>query len=157
MSLLPQAEIEVLHEALDDEYRAWATYGQVLADFGAVRPFSNILDAEARHVQALKGLFVRHGLPIPANTWPGRVARHASLKQACEAAAATTPLRMLVSYPLVSAIDPPMLGALLSLSAGALVYVGTTHLLPKAEQERGRYSLVALAGGVAVAIVASKA
>ncbi len=75
------------------------------------------------------------------------------------AAAATTPLGMLVSYPLVSAIDRETLGCLLSLSAGALVYVGATHLLPRAEQEHKRYSLVALAGGVlvAVVIVASKA
>ncbi|MBB3185484.1 ZIP family zinc transporter [Halomonas fontilapidosi] len=75
------------------------------------------------------------------------------------AAAATTPLGMLVSYPLVSRIDPSTLGALLGLSAGALVYVGATHLLPRAEQEHRKYSLVALAGGVlvAVVIVASKA
>ncbi|MCU0811883.1 MAG: ZIP family metal transporter [Thiobacillaceae bacterium] len=75
------------------------------------------------------------------------------------AAAATTPLGMLVSYPLISAIEKPTLGALLALSAGALVYVGATHLLPRAEQEKRKFSLVALAGGVlvAVVIVASKA
>lgn len=75
------------------------------------------------------------------------------------AAAATTPVGMLVSYPLVRRIDTPTLGALLALSAGALVYVGATHLLPRAEQEKKRYSLVALAGGVLVAmiIVMSKA
>jgi len=69
------------------------------------------------------------------------------------AAAATTPLGMLVSYPLISAIDRETLGALLSLSAGALIYVGATHLLPRAEQEPGRFSLVALAGGVLVAVI----
>ncbi len=75
------------------------------------------------------------------------------------AAALTTPLGMLISYPLISEIDKPMLGALLSLSAGALVYVGATHLLPKAEQEHKKYSFVALGGGVLVAtiIVLSKA
>lgn len=74
------------------------------------------------------------------------------------AAAATTPLGMLLSYPLISAINRETLGALLSLSAGALIYVGATHLLPKAEQEHRKFSLVALAGGVLVAviIVASK-
>lgn len=73
-------------------------------------------------------------------------------------AAATTPLGMLVSYPFISAIDRPTLGALLSLSAGALIYVGATHLLPRAEQEHKKFSFVALAGGVLVAviIVASK-
>jgi zinc transporter ZupT len=69
------------------------------------------------------------------------------------AAAATTPLGMLVSYPLISAIDRPTLGALLALSAGALVYVGATHLLPRAEQEQKKFSLVALAGGVLVAVI----
>ncbi|NWG87908.1 MAG: ZIP family metal transporter [Hydrogenophilaceae bacterium] len=74
------------------------------------------------------------------------------------AAAATTPLGMLVSYPLISTIDRQSLGAMLALSAGALVYVGATHLLPIAEQEHKKFSLVALAGGVlvAVVIVASK-
>jgi zinc transporter ZupT len=75
------------------------------------------------------------------------------------AAAVSTPAGMLVSWPLVSKIDQPTLGLLLSVSAGALVYVGATHLLPRAEQEHRRYSLVALAGGilVAVVIVVSKA
>lgn len=69
------------------------------------------------------------------------------------AAAATTPVGMLISYPLVNDIDQQSLGALLSLSAGALVYVGATHLLPRAEQEHKKFSLVALAGGVLVAVV----
>lgn len=68
------------------------------------------------------------------------------------AAAITTPLGTVVSYPIVSEISKPVLGALLSLSAGALVYVGATHLLPRAEREAGRFSLVALATGVIVAI-----
>jgi ZIP family zinc transporter len=69
------------------------------------------------------------------------------------AAAASTPVGMLLSWPVVSAIDAPALGVLLSLSAGALVYVGATHLLPRAEQEHRRFSLVALAGGILVAVV----
>jgi zinc and cadmium transporter len=69
------------------------------------------------------------------------------------AAAATTPLGMVLSYPLISQTDQPLLGSLLALSAGALVYVGATHLLPRAEQEHKKYSLVALAGGVCVAII----
>jgi zinc transporter ZupT len=68
------------------------------------------------------------------------------------AAAITTPLGMLVSYPFISQIDRTVLGVLLSLSAGALVYVGATHLLPQAEREPRRYSLIALGGGMAVAV-----
>jgi zinc transporter ZupT len=68
-------------------------------------------------------------------------------------AAFSTPLGMLISYPLISKIDEHVLGALLSLSAGALVYVGATHLLPRADKEHKKYSFVALSGGVMVAMV----
>jgi zinc and cadmium transporter len=76
-----------------------------------------------------------------------------SLLLAFLAAALTTPLGMVVSYPFISRIDQPLLGALLSFSAGALIYVGATHLLPQAETEHKRYSLFALSAGVLVAIV----
>jgi len=69
------------------------------------------------------------------------------------AAAVTTPLGMLLSYPSVRLLDPHTLGRLLALSAGALIYVGATHLLPRAEQEHRKFSLLALAGGVLVALV----
>lgn len=85
MTSLSETEIQVLHEALDDEYRAWATYDQVIADFGAVQPFVNIRAAEARHIGALHGLYRRYGLTIPDNPHPGRVAHYPSLTAACEA------------------------------------------------------------------------
>ena len=69
--------------ALDDEYMARATYAQVIADFGDVRPFSNIVEAEARHVGALLTVFERYGVAAPADTWPGRVPRYSSLHEAC--------------------------------------------------------------------------
>lgn len=69
------------------------------------------------------------------------------------AAALSTPIGTLISYPFVSEIDRGLLGGLLALSAGALVYVGATHLLPRAEREPREYSLVALAGGVLVAVI----
>jgi zinc and cadmium transporter len=69
------------------------------------------------------------------------------------AAALSTPVGMLVSYPLMTYISPSCLGALLAASAGALVYVGATHLLPQAEQEPRKYSLIALAAGILVAVV----
>ncbi len=70
--------------ALDDEYQARATYAQVLEDFGDVRPFSNIVEAEDRHARALIGLFERYGIPVPPDTWPGRAPRYASAREACE-------------------------------------------------------------------------
>jgi hypothetical protein len=63
-------------------------YDQVIADFGAIRPFVHIRDAEARHIGALAGLFARHGLPLPDNPWPGKVERYASVQAACEAGVA---------------------------------------------------------------------
>jgi len=88
MSTLDESEISALHAALDDEYQAWATYDQVIRDFGLLRPFSNIRDAEARHIDALLGLFERYGVPVPTNPWPGRVERYPSLHEACVAAVA---------------------------------------------------------------------
>ncbi len=68
------------------------------------------------------------------------------------AAALTTPVGTLASYPFVSRIDPPLLGLVLALSAGALIYVGATHLLPRAELEPRRFSLAAVMAGVVVAL-----
>jgi len=68
------------------------------------------------------------------------------------AAALTTPIGTLVSYPFISEIDAQLLGILLALSAGALIYVGATLLLPRAEAEPRRFSLVALAAGILVAL-----
>jgi ZIP family zinc transporter len=88
----------------------------------------------------------------------GGIRERNSMLLAVLAAALTTPLGMLVSYPLVDRLDAETLGALLASSAGALVYVGATHLLPRAEKEHKKYSVLAIAGGilVAVIIVASK-
>lgn len=83
---LTEEEIHALNEALDDEYRAWATYDQVIGDFGEVRPFDNIREAEARHIEALQIVFIRYGLPIPQNPWQGKVDRYPSLEAACTAA-----------------------------------------------------------------------
>jgi zinc and cadmium transporter len=74
------------------------------------------------------------------------------------AAGLSTPLGTLLSYPFIQEISRSALGVLLALSAGALVYVGASHLLPTVEKENKRYSLISLATGilVAVGIVLSK-
>jgi hypothetical protein len=85
VSVLDDTEQRALREALDDEYRAWATYDQVIRDFGPVLPFTNIREAEARHIGALRMLFSQYRLDVPDNPWPGRVPRFASRRAACEA------------------------------------------------------------------------
>lgn len=82
---LSDAEVSALHEALDDEYKAVATYDRVIADFGAVRPFINIVEAERRHVGALAEIFDRYGLPLPADIWNERAPRYESIRAACTA------------------------------------------------------------------------
>ena len=83
----------------------------------------------------------------------GGFSENTSLRFSFLAAAPTTPLGMLVSYPFISRIDRSYLGALLALSAGALIYVGATHLLPQAEKEPKKYSIIAFVAGIAVAVV----
>jgi len=83
----------------------------------------------------------------------GGFSKRTALILAFLAASLSTPLGMVVSYPLISRTDKPVLGMLLSLSAGALVYVGATHLLPQAEKEHRRYSLCALGAGILIAVI----
>jgi len=86
-SPLSEAEASALRDALEDEYKAQATYQQVIEDLGPVRPFVNIVEAETRHVTVLLDLFARYGLPVPENTWAGRTPRFATRRAACEAGA----------------------------------------------------------------------
>ena len=83
----------------------------------------------------------------------GGFSKRRSIVLAFIAAALTTPAGMLVSFPYISRIDESILGPLLSLSAGSLVYVGASHLLPQSETEHKRFSLIALATGILVAFV----
>jgi zinc transporter ZupT len=82
----------------------------------------------------------------------GGFTKHKALVLALLAAAVTTPLGTLASYPFVSTVDPMALGSLLALSAGALLFVGATHLLPRAEEDKRRFSVLALGAGVVVAV-----
>jgi zinc and cadmium transporter len=70
----------------------------------------------------------------------------------------STPLGTALSYPLIHKIERTTLGLLLALSAGALVYVGASHLLPAVEEENKRHTLISLVTGILVAagIVLSK-
>jgi len=83
----------------------------------------------------------------------GGFSRRKSALYAFLAAALSTPLGTLVSYPFINDISRPLLGILLAVSAGALVYVGASHLLPAVEKENRRYSILALVAGVLVAVV----
>ena len=85
MAALSDSERRALEDGLDDEYRSHETYAQVIRDFGPLRPFSNIVEAEARHVSSLLSLFATYGISAPINRWPGEVPRFASVHDACVA------------------------------------------------------------------------
>ena len=83
---LTPAERQGLADALDDEYKSRATYARVIADFGGVRPFVNIVEAEGRHISALLGLFERYGIAAPPDRWSGSAPGFSSLAEACNEA-----------------------------------------------------------------------
>ncbi|HNY19085.1 MAG TPA: ZIP family metal transporter, partial [Flexilinea sp.] len=68
------------------------------------------------------------------------------------AAGISTPLGTVISFPFIEKISFPLLGVLLAISAGALVYVGASHLLPAVEKENRKFSLFFLLVGILVAI-----
>ncbi len=82
---LSAATVDALLEALEDEYKARATYRKVIEAFGPVRPFVNIVEAEDRHARALIALLERHGITPPEDSWPGRVSAPGSVEEACAA------------------------------------------------------------------------
>jgi zinc and cadmium transporter len=65
----------------------------------------------------------------------------------------TTPVGALISYPYISKLTPSVLGIFLALSAGTLVYVGATHLLPEVEKKHKKYSFLSLVAGIIVAVI----
>lgn len=83
-SILGAQLAAALEADLQDEYRAEAIYGRVLADFGNVLPFANIIRAERQHAASVVGLYTSRGLTAPASVWNvNNVPRFASLRDAC--------------------------------------------------------------------------
>ena len=74
---------QALCAALDDEYKARATYAAVIDRFGPVRPFVNIIQSEQRHINALQMLFRRRAWAIPDDPYGGRIEPPPSLEEAC--------------------------------------------------------------------------
>lgn len=82
---LKKTEIQGLLLALNDEYMAWATYARINEDHNSPRPFINIQQAEAKHIERLKELFVKYGLPVPENKWVGKTPAFGTVAEACKA------------------------------------------------------------------------
>ncbi len=76
---------EVLTEALDDEYKARAMYRKMIDQFGPVRPFVNIVEAEQRHIAALLPLFEKYRIAPPEDKWTTTLRVPDTLLEACQA------------------------------------------------------------------------
>ncbi|MGE4589888.1 MAG: DUF2202 domain-containing protein [Acidaminococcaceae bacterium] len=64
----PQPTVqEMLTFAIQDEYLARNQYSIVIDTFGKIRPFSNIILSEERHIAYLQPLFTDRGWDIPAD------------------------------------------------------------------------------------------
>lgn len=81
---LPQSVRDALDEAINDEYKALATYEAVISKLGTIRPFSMIKGAEEQHIASLKAIYDKYGLVAPQNTLSGKVTAPATLKEACQ-------------------------------------------------------------------------
>lgn len=53
--------------AIQDEYSAYAEYEYILANFDVTKPFSNIINAEASHIESLLPLFEVYEIKVPYN------------------------------------------------------------------------------------------
>ncbi|SCZ85387.1 ferritin-like domain-containing protein [Nitrosomonas mobilis] len=73
----------ILIEAINDEYKARATYRAVIQKFGDIRPFINIVDAESRHINALLPLFDKYDIAIPEDDWASHIETPQSILEAC--------------------------------------------------------------------------
>jgi hypothetical protein len=81
--LAPETQ-QAMIDSINDEYHARAFYNAVIAKFGDVRPFRNIVQAENRHVQRWVMLFQQYGLPIPEDKFAAQVSAPATLREACQ-------------------------------------------------------------------------
>ncbi len=82
---LTEAEKTALNGAIQDEYKARATYNKILDTFGQVMPFANIVNAENRHVEALSYLHERYGVAVPEDAWADKIPTYDTLTAAAEA------------------------------------------------------------------------
>lgn len=75
---------QAMIDSIKDEYYSRALYAAVIQKFGEVRPFRNIVQAEDRHVSLWKTLFTQYGLPLPADSFAGKISVPKTLPAACQ-------------------------------------------------------------------------
>lgn len=76
---------DMLTYAIQDEYVAYAEYALIIRDFGSVRPFASIINAEQTHINALLPLFVEFGIAAPSDSSAEHTLATSSLTEAYQA------------------------------------------------------------------------
>ena len=59
---------QMLTYAIQDEYLARAEYELIIEEYGSIRPFTNIMAAEVRHIEWVAELFDEYGYSLPEDT-----------------------------------------------------------------------------------------
>ncbi len=75
---------QVLRIALYDEYHAYQVYRKVIDTFGMQLPFSNIIESEQRHIDALIPLLQKYGVALPVDDWYEKIELPETLVECCE-------------------------------------------------------------------------
>ncbi len=66
---LDNDEVQALIMAIDDEYKARATYKAIVEKFGEISPFASIIKAEQKHIDELLMLFEKYEVMVPSDSW----------------------------------------------------------------------------------------
>ena len=75
---------DMMAYAIQDEYLARAEYELIMKEHGDIRPFTNIILAEERHIEWMKELFDGNRTAVPPDTAEEHVLLPATLKAAFE-------------------------------------------------------------------------
>lgn len=76
---------EMLTYAIQDEYLAKAEYQLIISEYGDIKPFTNIVEAEQTHIDLLLPLFETYGIDLPENN----ASEYVSLPESITSALAT--------------------------------------------------------------------
>jgi len=75
---------QMLTYSIQDEYLARAEYELIIGEYGSIRPFTNIMAAEERHIEWVTELFNEYGYALPEDTASKYVVLPEDLKSSFE-------------------------------------------------------------------------